>query len=140
MSRSEPGMHRLYSEKSIIFRAVVSSTKGHVDLLDHMMQPSPWSNICIFRVVLACLSYNQGCSYHFFRVSRNLKFFENVSAMVSRFELNFVHSKSVTVTLICDHIVSWSNMDLQQQQAGKDHVYIPPEYNDGLDIEQQHKI
>jgi hypothetical protein len=30
-------------------------------------------------------------------------------------------------------------MDLQWQQAGKDHVYIPPEYNDGLDIEQQHK-
>ena len=27
-------------------------------------------------------------------------------------------------------------MDLQQQQAGKDHVYIPPEYNDGLDIKQ----
>jgi hypothetical protein len=31
-------------------------------------------------------------------------------------------------------------MDLQRQQAGKDHVYIPPEDNDGLDIKQQHKI
>ena len=76
----------------------------------------------------------------FFRVSRNLNFFENVSATVTRFELNFIHSKSVTVSLICDHIVSWSNMDLQRQLAGEDHVYIPPEYNDGLDIKQQHKI
>jgi hypothetical protein len=32
-------------------------------------------------------------------------------------------------------------MDLQRQLAGEDHVYIPPEYNDGLDIiKQQHKI
>ena len=76
----------------------------------------------------------------FFRLSRNLNFFENVSATVTRFELNFIHSKSVTVSLICDHIVSWSNMDLQRQLAGEDHVYIPPEYNDGLDIKQQHKI
>ena len=71
-----------------------------------------------------------------FCISRNLKFFENVSATVTQFELNFIHSKSVTVSLICDHIVSWSNMDLQWQQAGKDHVCIPPEYNDGLDIKQ----
>ena len=28
-------------------------------------------------------------------------------------------------------------MDLQRQLAGEDHVYIPPEYNDGLDIKQQ---
>ena len=80
------------------------------------------------------------CSYHFFRVSRNLNFFENVSATVTRFELNFIHSKSVTVSLICDHIVSWSNMNLQRQLAGEDHVYIPPEYNDGLDIKQQQNI
>ena len=76
----------------------------------------------------------------FFRVSRNLNFFENVSATVTRFELNFIHSKSVTVSLICDHIVSWSNMNLQRQLAGEDHVYIPPEYNDGLDIKQQQNI
>ena len=76
----------------------------------------------------------------FFRVSRNLNSFENVSATVTRFELNFIHYKSVTVSLICDHIVSWSNMDLQRQLAGEDHVYITPEYNDGLDIKQQHKI
>jgi len=76
----------------------------------------------------------------FFRVSRNLNFFENVSATVTRFELNFIHSKSVTVSLICDHIVSWSKMNLQRQQAGEDHVYIPPEYNDGLDIKQQQNI
>ena len=36
-----------------------------------------------------------------FHVSRNLKFFENVSATVTRFELNFIHSKSDTVSLIC---------------------------------------
>ena len=60
--------------------------------------------------------------------------------MVNRFEMNFIHSKSDTVSLICDQIVSWSIIDLQWQQAGKDHMYIPPEYNDGLDIKQQHKI
>ena len=93
---------------------------------------STWLSSC--RIII------KGRSYHFFRVSRNLNFFENVSATVTRFELNFIHSKSVTVSLICDHIVSWSNMDLQRQLAGEDHVYIPPEYNDGLDIKQQHKI
>ena len=82
----------------------------------------------------------KGRSYHFFRVSRNLNFFENVSATITRFELNFIHSKSVTVSLICYHIVSWSNIDLQWQLAGDDHVYTPPEYNDGLDIKQQHNI
>ena len=51
--------------------------------------------------------------------------------MVTQFELNFIHSKSDIVSLICAHIVSWSNMDLQRQQAGKDHVYIPTEYIDG---------
>jgi hypothetical protein len=78
----------------------------------------------------------------FFRLSRNLKSFENVSAtvQVTWFELNFIHSKSDTVSLICDHSVSWSNIDLQWQQAGKDHVYISPDYNDDLDIKQQHKI
>ena len=69
-----------------------------------------------------------------------MKFFENVLATVTRFELNFIHSRSDTVSRICDYSVSWSNMDLQWQQAGKDHVYIPPDYNAGLDIKQQHKI
>ena len=69
-----------------------------------------------------------------------MNYFENVSAMVTRFELNFIHSKSVTVSLICDHIVSWSNIDLQRQLASDDHVYTPPEYNDGLDIKQQQNI
>ena len=31
-------------------------------------------------------------------------------------------------------------MDLQRQLAGEDQVYILPEYIDGLDIKQQHKI
>ena len=31
-------------------------------------------------------------------------------------------------------------MDLQRQLAGEDHVYFPPEYNDGLDIKQQQNI
>jgi hypothetical protein len=38
---------------------------------------------------------------------RNLKKFENVSAiMATRFDLNFIHSKSDTVSLIFDHSVS----------------------------------
>ncbi len=80
-----------------------------------------------------------GPLYSFFSCITEFNFFGNVSAMVTRFELNFIHSKSVTVSLICDHIVSWSNIDLQRQLAGNDHVYTPPEYN-GLDIKQQHKI
>ena len=36
-----------------------------------------------------------------FCISQNLKFFENVSATVTRFELNFIYSKRDTVSLIC---------------------------------------
>ena len=49
--------------------------------------------------VIHVFTYWVGLFLSFFRLSRNLYFFENVSAMVIRFELNFIHSKSDTVAI-----------------------------------------